>query len=65
MIIDPPIDKLVEKSGCKYALVGMIAKRAKFLADKRSEMVNASGRTAISLASQEAYEGKIRMESED
>lgn len=36
MMIDPPIDKLVDKIGCKYALVIVTAKRARFLLDKSS-----------------------------
>ena len=39
MMIDPPIDKLIEKIGCKYALVCVTAKRARYLLDKRSEML--------------------------
>lgn len=31
MLVDPPIDKLVEKVGNKYALVGLLSKRARNL----------------------------------
>ena len=36
MMIDPPIDKLVYKVGCKYALVAVIKKRARYLLDKKN-----------------------------
>ncbi len=34
MLVDPPIDKLVEKVGNKYALVGLLSKRARNLMEK-------------------------------
>lgn len=30
MLIDPPIDKLVQKVGCKYELAILVAERARF-----------------------------------
>ena len=42
MMIDPPIDKLVDKVGCKYALVCLLTKRARHLLDKKADMLNAT-----------------------
>ena len=37
MLVEPPIDKLVEKIGCKYALVCLVTKRARELQQKIGE----------------------------
>lgn len=59
MMIDPPIDKLVEKIGCKYALVCLITKRARYLLDKKSEMLNETGEKAVSVAAHDVYDNKV------
>lgn len=59
MMIDPPIDKLVEEIGCKYALVSVVTERAKFLLDKKNDLMENSAERAIAYASREVYEGKI------
>lgn len=65
MIIDPPIDKLITKVGCKYALVCLISKRARFLADKKPDVVKDADSTPVSYAAQELYADKIRAAYED
>ena len=55
MMIDPPIDKLITKVGCKYALVSVTAKRARYLLDKRSEMY----------AAKELYDGRVEARVEE
>lgn len=59
MMIDPPIDKLIQKTFCRYALVSGIAKRAKELAAQETDKLDNSGLKAISFAAKEIYDGKI------
>lgn len=65
MLIDPPIDKLVQKVGCKYELAILVAERARFLEDKKPDLLEASGENSITYASKEVYEGKVRLAYED
>ena len=59
MMIDPPIDKLIEKAECRYALTCVVAKRARQLIGQEQEYLEASGMKPVSLAAKEVYEGKI------
>lgn len=59
MMIDPPIDKLIDKVGCKYALVALVTKRARYLLDKKADMLAETGERAVSVAAHEVYDGKI------
>lgn len=61
MLIDPPIDKLIKKAECRYALVCGVAKRARELETKASEMelLETTGEKSITLAAKEVYEGKM------
>ncbi len=59
MMIDPPIDKLIQKTWCRYALVTGIAKRAKELSNQNPEQLEESGLKPISLAAKEIYDGEI------
>lgn len=65
MMIEPPIDKLVEKIGCKYALVCLITKRTRFMLDKKPEVVEDSGETAVTYVAKEVYEGKVKLAYEE
>ena len=65
MMIDPPIDKLVDKVGCKYALVCLLTKRTRYLLDKKIEMLNAEYKRAVSFAAQEVYDGSVEARYED
>ncbi len=64
MMIDPPIEKLVDNVGCKYALVCLVTKRARFLLDKKADMLEAENLRAVSLASHEVYDGKVTLGNE-
>ncbi len=66
MLIEPPIDKLVEKIGCKYALVCLVTKRGRELQQKIGEE-NAipEGTNPISYAAKEVYEGYVEPVYED
>lgn len=64
MMIDPPIDKLVEKVDCRYALACVVAKRARQLIGQESEYLASTGLKPISLASKELYEGKVKVQKD-
>ena len=59
MIIDPPIDKLIKKAECRYALVCGVAKRARQLDTQYPDLLEESGMKSLSYAAKEVYEGKI------
>lgn len=65
MMIDPPIDKLVEKVGCKYALVSLVTKRTRYLLDKKAEMLADTGERAVSYAAHEVYDGTVEARNEE
>jgi len=58
MMIDPPIDKLIGKAECRYALVCAISKRAREIATQEPDYLAQSGLKPVSLAAKEIYEGK-------
>ncbi len=64
MMIDPPIDKLIDKVGCKYALVCVTAKRAKQIADKAIEGADGNKENPVTKAAKELYEGKVAAKEE-
>ncbi|MCH5160592.1 MAG: DNA-directed RNA polymerase subunit omega [Clostridiales bacterium] len=59
MLIDPPIDKIVETVGNKYAAVGLLSKRARTLMEKRADYLEQENISAVSLAAKEVVEGKV------
>ncbi len=59
MMIDPPIDKLIKKAECRYALVCGIAKRARQLETQYPELLEETKTKAISYAAQEVYNDKV------
>ncbi|MBQ7227703.1 MAG: DNA-directed RNA polymerase subunit omega [Clostridia bacterium] len=60
MLIEPPIDKLVEQVGCKYALVCLVTKRARELQQKTGEdKALPEGTNPVSHAAKEVYEGNV------
>ncbi len=59
MMIDPPIDKLIKKAECRYALVCGVAKRARQLDTQYPDLLEESGMKSLSYAAKEVYEGKI------
>lgn len=65
MMINPPIDKLIKKAECRYALVCGVAKRARQLEAQYPEMLEESGQKSISYAAQEVYDGKIVIKREN
>ena len=65
MMIQPPIDKLIDKVGCKYALVIATAKRARHLIDKKSDMIEETRVNPVTKAAEEIYAGKVVARVED
>ena len=65
MMIDPPIEKLITTVGCKYALVSVTAKRARYLLDKRSEMLDATKINPVTYAAKELYDGRVEARVEE
>lgn len=59
MMIDPPIDKLIKKAECRYALVCGVAKRARQLDTQYPDLLEETGMKSLSYAAKEVYEGKI------
>lgn len=65
MMIDPPIDKLITRTPCRYALVAGLAKRARELSATNAKELEESNLKSISYAAQEIYDGKIIVKVED
>ncbi|MBO7390196.1 MAG: DNA-directed RNA polymerase subunit omega [Clostridia bacterium] len=61
MMIDPPIDKLIKKTECRYMLVCGVAKRARELLQQEGDMLAATKQKPISVAAKEIYEGKVKI----
>ena len=59
MMIEPPIDKLITRTPCRYALVAGLAKRARELSATNAKELEESGMKPISYAAQEIYDGKV------
>ncbi len=59
MLVDPPIDKLIKKTECRYMLVCGISKRARQLLQHESDMLANTKQKPISIAAKEIYEDKI------
>lgn len=64
-MIDPPIDKLIEKTDCRYALVCAISKRVSTIITQEPEYLKDSGYKPVTLAAKEIYEDKLRMVEEE
>lgn len=65
MMIDPPIDKLIKKAECRYALVCGVAKRARQLENQYPEILEQAGVKSISYAAAEVYEDKLIVKREN
>ena len=64
MMIEPPIDELVKRTGGnKYKLSVIMAKRAKELEKRIPAEIEKGDKKAISLAADEIYSGKIVADS--
>lgn len=59
MLFEPPIDDLVKKAGCRYAVAAIVGARAKDLENKIPTLLNGSGNLAIDYAANELERGEI------
>ena len=59
MLFEPPIDLLVEKLGCRYAVASVVGARAKDLANKIPTLLNGSANLAIDYAANEVTRGEV------
>lgn len=59
MMLYPPVADLVEKVGSSYALVNLVAKRARAIAAAAEENGDHSDKKAVSVAIEEVYTGKL------
>ncbi|MDD4839487.1 MAG: DNA-directed RNA polymerase subunit omega [Clostridia bacterium] len=60
-MIDPPIDKLIKKAECRYALTVAVAKRTRELLTQESSYLENSGEKPVTLACKEIYDGKLKI----
>jgi len=58
MLLEPPIDKLVQKVGNPYKLAVLVGKRAKYLQRTLTEQEKEQQKE-VSRAVNEVYEGKV------
>jgi DNA-directed RNA polymerase, omega subunit len=61
MMVYPPIDKLIKKAECRYALTCAVSKRARTILAQEEGYLEESGLKPISLACKEVYEGKQKI----
>ncbi len=62
MMNKPPLNELLDKVGCRYMLVTAVAQRARQLLSDPEKLEN---RKPVSVAVEELYEGKIKVEFPD
>lgn len=61
MMIDPPIDKLIKKAECRYALTCAVAKRTRELLNQESSYLASQEDKAVTVACKEIYSGKLKI----
>lgn len=61
MMVYPPIDKLIKKAECRYALTCAVAKRARTIIAQEDAMLEETKQKPISIACEEIYEGKQKI----
>lgn len=59
MLFEPPIDELVKKAGCRYAVAVIVGARAKDLENKIPTLLNGSANLAINYAANEVFKGEV------
>ena len=62
MMNKPPLNELLDKVGCRYMLVTAVAQRARQLLSDPEKLGN---RKPVSVAVEDLYEGKIKVEFPD
>lgn len=59
MLLYPPMAQLVEKTGSRYLLVNLVARRAREISTLEEEAGESSDRKSVSVAIDEVYSGKL------
>ncbi len=58
-MIEPELDKILEKVDCRYTLVVEVAKRARQLVDKAQPLTEEVNPNPVSEAVEEIYQDKV------
>ncbi len=59
MLLYPPMAQLVEKTGSRYLLVNLVARRAREISALEEEEGESSDKKPVSVAIDEVYTGKV------
>ncbi len=64
MMLYPPVADLINKVGSSYALVNLVAKRARHISAEAEKNGEPLTKKAVSTAIEEVYTGKLTLSSE-
>ena len=59
MLVDPPMEQLLDKATCAYELAVLVSKRANQIVEGGQPMVGDEAANAVSLACREIAQGKV------
>ena len=59
MLLYPPMAQLVDKTGSRYLLVNLVARRAREISAQEEEEGESSDKKSVSVAIDEVYTGKL------
>ncbi len=62
MMLYPPVADLVDKTGSRYQLVNLVAKRARSISSEAEESGESLDKKSVSIAIDEVYTGKLTIE---
>lgn len=65
MMLYPPVADLVNKVGSRYALVNLVAKRARNIASEAEKNGDPLTKKAVSSAIEEVYTGKLTVAKDE
>lgn len=65
MMLYPPVADLVNKVGSRYALVNLVAKRARNIASEAEKNGDPLNKKAVSSAIEEVYTGKLTVAKDE
>ncbi len=65
MMLYPPVADLVNKVGSRYALVNLVAKRARNIASEAEKTGDPLTKKAVSSAIEEVYTGKLTVAKDE
>ena len=65
MMLYPPVADLVNKVGSRYALINLVAKRARGISSEAENMGQSLTKKPVSAAIDEVYTGKLTVNTEE